>query len=310
MKKNKIKYMLLFAVCLMMLSFAGCKAGQDEEVSLAEGQNALYFLSSEGYSLKKVAFRLEASDPEGKMKEVMELLKTAPEGCKSVINAKTPILSYELEGDTVNINCSEQYKDTKSGDELLFRAAIVRSLTGVEGIKGVRFFVNSQPLVGISGEEVGLMDDLAFENSIDHRFAEYEATLYFADETGTKLVAEKRKVSYPVDGSKEYYVVQELIRGPEEAGHYPALKKEVKLLEASVDEGVCYLYFDPAFLNISEEVSAEVAIYSIVNTLTDLPGIGRVRFVVEGVNDPVYRNSLSLSSALPSNLDLIIIEKK
>ena len=104
--------------------------------------------------------------------------------------------------------------------------------------------------------------------------------------------------------------MQELIGGPEEAGHYPALKKEVKLLEASVDEGVCYLYFDPAFLNISEEVSAEVAIYSIVNTLTDLPGIGRVRFVVEGVNDPVYRNSLSLSSALPSNLDLIITEKK
>ena len=58
MKKNKIKYMLLFAVCLMMLSFAGCKAGQDEEVSLAEGQNALYFLSSEEAVARQPLYRI------------------------------------------------------------------------------------------------------------------------------------------------------------------------------------------------------------------------------------------------------------
>lgn len=67
--------------------------------------------------------------------------------------------------------------------------------------------------------------------------------------------------------------------------------------------------FDSSFLNSLADVSADVTIYSIVDTLCGLSGIQRVQIMVDGSSDWNFRESYSLSEPYERNLDLVKKEK-
>ena len=48
-----------------------------------------------------------------------------------------------------------------------------------------------------------------------------------------------------------------------------------------------------------------VPIYSIVNSLTEIPGISRVQILVNGETDLVYRESIRFDTIFSRNLDII-----
>lgn len=107
-------------------------------------------------------------------------------------------------------------------------------------------------------------------------------TLYFADDQAMYLVPEKREV--PKSSNVAKVAVQELIKGPKEDGHYPTLPQEAKVLSVNTKDG-------SASVNFSEDFEAQypqgstgetLAIYSIVNTLTEFSSIDKVRFLAEG----------------------------
>jgi spore germination protein GerM len=108
--------------------------------------------------------------------------------------------------------------------------------------------------------------------------------LYFADAMGEKLVAERRKAPL-VDNRLEKTVVLELVKGPKNSDLFATIPKDTRVLSVETKEGIC-------FVNLSEEFvtkfsggssAATLAIYSIVNSLTELPDIDRVQFLIDGV---------------------------
>ncbi len=109
-----------------------------------------------------------------------------------------------------------------------------------------------------------------------------EVNLYFSDSQAMYLVPEKRKISQIPSLARQ--AVIELIKGPESSELYPTIPGGTKINEV-------YIADDIAYIDLSKEISenhpggssAEVmTVYSIVNTLTEIPPIEGVQILVEG----------------------------
>ena len=98
--------------------------------------------------------------------------------------------------------------------------------------------------------------------------------------------------------------MQQLINGPVAQDTYPVLSEDVKLLSVSTKDNVCTVDFSREFLDKLPEVSEEVAIYSVVNTLAEIPGIYQVQFLVEGKQEKSYLK-MDLSVLYERNLNVI-----
>lgn len=107
--------------------------------------------------------------------------------------------------------------------------------------------------------------------------------VYFGDDQAMYLVSETRTVQKGTTSLSEL-LIQELIKGPKEKMHAPTIPEGTKLLSINVADGV-------AFVNFSKEIQTKhwggsagetMTTYSVVNTLTQLPEISKVQFLIEG----------------------------
>ena len=73
----------------------------------------------------------------------------------------------------------------------------------------------------------------------------------------------------------------------------------------AVKNGICYVSFDTALTDKPVDVSEEVLLYSIVNTLTSLPGINKVQISINGETDRVLRSVLRLDEIYSFNEEII-----
>ncbi|NLL51576.1 MAG: GerMN domain-containing protein [Peptococcaceae bacterium] len=106
--------------------------------------------------------------------------------------------------------------------------------------------------------------------------------LYFGDQQAMYLIKEERTVIK--SGNLPELMINELIKGPQGQDSVPTIPQETKLLSLEISGGVAYV-------NFSKEVKTNhwggssgetMTIFSIVNTLTQLPEIKKVQFLLEG----------------------------
>lgn len=95
------------------------------------------------------------------------------------------------------------------------------------------------------------------------------------------LVREVHKVKKSSDMPKT--AVEELIKGkPVTAGAFPVIPSTTKVLGIKVDQGTATVNFSADVLNANVGAEGElIGISSIVNTLTEFPGIKKVSFMVD-----------------------------
>ena len=142
----------------------------------------------------------------------------------------------------------------------------------------------------------GISDINAYEKS--------QFKLFFADETGQRLVEENREVVHSINTSLERVVVEELIKGPQVEGHYRNLPEDTRLLNVSVNENICYINFDATFLNNTLEVKEYIPIYSIVNSLSESSTVSKVQITINGSQNVMFRDVISLNTQFERNLEI------
>ena len=71
-------------------------------------------------------------------------------------------------------------------------------------------------------------------------------------------------------------------------------------------DGVCYINLSGEFLTQPYNVTADVTIYSIVNTMAELSNVNKVQISVNGEDALVYRELLPLDVMYERNLDMVI----
>ena len=73
----------------------------------------------------------------------------------------------------------------------------------------------------------------------------------------------------------------------------------------SVKENTCYLDLSDDFLKKPADISENVAIYSVVNTLTELPNINKVQFSIDGEQVMLYNEYVGFGEPFETNLDIV-----
>ena len=84
--------------------------------------------------------------------------------------------------------------------------------------------------------------------------------------------------------------VKELINGPSKSYHFPVIPPGTKLLGVDIYENFAKINFSQDFLQNSLEsgILDEYVIYTIVNTVTGIPEIEGVIFLIEGIRIKLY----------------------
>lgn len=293
-----------------VLIFAGC--GDSGRID-AGRLKKVYYISNAETSVEMHEYEIQATDAQGQLEELVEQLKTMPEKLeyKAPLQMGFELYSYRIEGEKLYLDVSDAYRNLSPTTEILVRAALVRTLSQVSGVKYVAITIEGGQLHDSLGNVVGLMSADQFIDNAGDEINAYERVrlkLYFASEDGTKLIATNRTMAYNTNISLEKLVVEQLLSGPGADVAdvvYPTINPSAKLVSISVRDGICYVNFDENFLTQIYNVSTDVAIYSIVNSLIELNNVNKVQISINGETNIMYRESVSLTTVFERNLDLV-----
>lgn len=292
---------LLF-VCLASV---GCTAVNEEEKS---GYQIWYI--NQGETKLECEYReLHADNTEGLLKEALELLRKSPEdtGYKPVLPENVRIDSYKIEHNQLYLNFSIEYMDMPKVYEVLCRAALVRTLCQLPDIDYIGFRVADQPLMDLKGKAVGLMNEEQFIENAGEEINAYrtaDLTLYYTNETGDRLIAQRVPMEYNSNISLEKLIVERLIAGPPYEGVYPTIPANTKLVSVSVRDGICYVNLDEGFLETGYNVTESIPVYSIVNSLIRNIDAQKVQISINGETNRIFRESISFDTTFERNEEL------
>lgn len=308
--KVSIKRLCLYLlICLTVMLAAGCSENKEQGTAID-----ISYINKNETKLVKETHYLQSTDTKDMIVEVLTLLCSVPNNkeLRATLTSGINIITYSYDGEQVIVSLGEKYKELSKTTEVLTRAALVRSLTNIEGVNYVMITINGEPLTDVSGNAVGIMTADMFVDNAGAEVQEVESKvnlrLYFANESGDGLIAVNRELSHNADVSNvpmEKLVVEQLISGPVSDETYPTINPSTKLVNITVKDGVCYLTFDSALVTAVNNVTTDVTIYSIVNSLVELSNINKVQISIEGNKDGKFRDKYELSTIFERNLSLV-----
>ena len=329
--KTKRKIIL----CLILTVFLLCNGCQKEaEVKgLSEGQYYTYYVNSSGTALVSRIYEPKATDTAGIIEELFAQCQIAPESGEgrraipgNVVIAEAPRLEERI----VNLYFDNTYTTMDQVTELLCKAAMAKTITQLESVDYIRIHINGEVYRGFNaynpnqgGESASIPNMVVPEKTLwsgadfldntgedTNKYVQTELVLYFGNKDGKALIPEVRQVVYFSTLSLERVVMNQLVEGPKEEGMTATLPKNLKIQGVSVRDGVCYVDFDATFLEESVNVTDQVEIYSIVNSLTELSNVLQVQITVNGSPNAVLRNNISLASRFEMDMDMIEIPEE
>lgn len=106
-------------------------------------------------------------------------------------------------------------------------------------------------------------------------------SLYFPDSTGKTLIKEERTLPKTLSLARE--TVNQWLRGPAVQGStQAAVDPKTTLIDIAVKDGVATVDLSREFTQVYGKISQEVAVYGLVNTLTQFPTVHEVKLRIEG----------------------------
>lgn len=300
---KKLNRFLIFTMCVLLFTGCGKMTGTEEGPFV-------YYLNKDATSIAAVPVNITGDGPEIKVEEYLAKLEEVPEdvGLRRTIPENVQILSYTLDRKQLYLDFSSEYLNMDKATEVLVRAALVKTMVQVEEVSYVEIRVAGESIKDTKGNLIGLMNENTF---LDNMGSEENATkistlnLYFANKKGDKLKTQNCVVEYNANVAVEKVVVEQLIAGPVESGYYATIPKDTKVMSVTTKDGVCYVNLDTGFTGQGYDVLGTVTIYSIVNSLTDLPGISSVQILVNGETNINYKNNISLETTFQRNPEIL-----
>lgn len=298
---KKITIAILTAAALLAGMLAGCGT---RTVSESETTFSMYYLNEEQNELETETYVPTGSETAPLIDELIARQGKGTDDGKlySLLPKGVTIRGSRLEGTTLTLDFSEDYYSMLVGREALVRGGLVREFLQVSGVDRIVFTVNGMMLTDSYGREIGPMTNRSFvENSAEsiNAYQSVTMTLHFTDSTGTKLIPETRKVYYISSEPLERAVVEELFKGPRMAGSSAAFGTEFNILSVITQDETCYVNLESNSVGtaLTPNVSEEVQIYAIVNSLADTCGVKNVQITLDGESNRMFRESVSLSQA-------------
>ncbi|MHB8128154.1 MAG: GerMN domain-containing protein [Mobilitalea sp.] len=298
------KQIIVIFILLMMISLGACNNNKDnasDDKSVVD----IYCIDTKTTGIVSEKYEVIGSEKVQQVNELLYMLKKSPENMlyKSALPENATVKeAYFNDDGSLTINFEPTYTQLSGIPEVLCRATIVKTLSQISGVELIQFNINGELLKDSNGEYVGLMTE---EDFIDSTGSDTNVKLYFANEDGTALIEYISDINYTGVGTIEELVIQQLINGPTEIGMQNTIPEGTTLLNVNTKEGICYVDFNEKFLDKVLDISDEVAIYSIVNSLVELPNINKVQFTINSEVQKIYREGTVFDGSFERNLKLI-----
>lgn len=299
----------VFLTLVLLSGMTGCAREEKEDSGLL-----LYYLNEDLSSLNTLSYLMEDGkskadlSPQEMADDMLEQLATPSGDVRSIAPIQNfTVTGTTLQNGTLTVFLSSDYEELETVREILTRAALVNTLCQIDGVDSVSFLCGDHPLTNEDGSVVTAMNSDMFIFNSGKEIMNYEKVrlhLYFANEDGDQLVDTYRNVVYNSNISMERLVVEQVLKGPNSDVVFPTLNPASKVLSVTTRDGVCYVNLDQAFLTEPYGVTSQVAIYSLVNSLTELSSVSAVQITIEGKTGKVFMDS-SLSSAFERNLSVV-----
>jgi len=297
-------------ICLTLIFFTvGC---------VSSNNNYSVYNGSKVFLLNDTENRIEGIDLE--LKEVIDHTKVneivdyvlmllykgvSSSNLKPTIEDDTLIQYYNVNGKNIIINFSSSYYDLTFEKEIFLRASVVKTLTSFDLIDSVEFFVSGIPLKLNSNKSLGRQysgDVLVTYDEAMSREDIQSIIMYFPNKDLSSLVAEFTSVTITPNKKIEEIVVDKLL-----TAYNQVLPTDVKLLNVYTHEGICFVDFSSEFQTslLPSGISERIAIYALVNSLTELANITNVQILVEGKKESTFQGTLLLNRIFTKNFSLI-----
>ena len=306
---KKIRLLCLLLLCLI---FTGCGVGKKTE---STSGTKLYYLNNDGNKIESVDYKVKSTTVEDIVKEYLTQFQTLPKDSEYQLALPENVLlvSYKIDGNQLSLYFDESYETMDTTREVLARAALVRTMIQVKGIDCISFYVNDKPLRDAKGEYVGLMTEDSFVENVGQQInaiVEQKLVLYYPSSDGQCLIPTKKKVHTSSNVSNEKMVIEHLMEADGNGAYLSPIPAGTKLISVSTVDGVCLVNFDDGFLQQNYSIEEPIIIYSIVDSLCELPNVSRVQISVNGKTSLVLREDYSLDELYERNLDLLQTEEE
>lgn len=293
---------------LVFLALSGCKKNITEE-QMGDGYVLVYYVNAAVTRLTGDAHELTASDLEGQVEELFAALQESGHGeTVAAVPGALRLLSQTLDGVILCLDMEGPYYDMPTASQVMCLAALTKTMTQLSEVEYIRLSVNGEPVTQ-GGEEVGILRSGMFMDDVKDNpdsYIEEDLILYFASEDGRQLVKTTLHVGYPSGTSLERFVVEQLLRGPQVSGVKATLPSTSSLLSVSVRDGICYVNFDDKFITDSLSGGYDyIPVYSLVNSLAELPSVQKVQLMINSKTDVSYSDAISLAAPLEPNMDYV-----
>lgn len=280
---------LLTAVLLCTLFFGCVRAGQSaagtDSVQIwrvHEGAQPGELLQAETLSL--------SGGSRAKVEDVLALFqrRTRADGLRCALPDGVEVLSWTGESGLVTLTLSDAFLTVAAMDQTAAVFAAVLTLCQLDEVDAVSIEVGGETLFHALDAEDALLQDT------DSDPYTRRLRLYFASSDGQWLESEYHSLSLDDDSALERYVMEELLRGPNDPALRSAIPEGTELLSCRTDGGVCTVDLSAAFVENKPETALgeRLAVWSIVNSLTALADVESVQLLCQGeaVDSYVYRS--------------------
>lgn len=317
-----MKKIKLFAFLVLAVVLTACSSKDKEEQvqdKLLKNQIYLYYVNSEKTDIVPVVYTMDQKEDVKqnigeiigrltKTDESEEYLSAIPEGINYVGSG------LEMRYDKIDLTFNVLY-DTIDADSLLFfKCCVVKSLLQLEGVNYVTLSMRD---ITDSAVEDATVTETFDQSSFALSFGKQNGykqngtiVLYYANESGEKLKEYHKTIEISNNTSLPKIVVESLIEGPEQLGYTRTLSKETKIKNISVKDSICYLDLSDEFYETENPLKNNIIVYSIVNSLTELPTVSKVQFLKNGEKQQFFREVMPFDGIFEQNLDLIEQEDK
>lgn len=292
MKKNTVSCFLLAVLFLL----SGCTVPSLRDIAArltgsdgAETADALSVWrvvsgSDDGELIRAENYPASAA---GDMETLLALFD-APSRNDSLVRALpdgVEIESWYLDNGVVTLTLSESFLDLAPMDRTTAAFCAALTLCQLDGVEAVTVAAGQQIVFS------GLMPEDAFLTAADTDPYVRQLRLYFPDQDGRYLITEYHSLTLDEETSPERYVVEELLRGPNNGELQSVMPAGTSLLSCYTGEdGVCTVDLSHEFYDNRPRTALgeRLVLYALVNSLTSLSSVDSVRILVDGLPVDTY----------------------
>lgn len=305
MKIKRILAALLFAA--LLLPAFSCAAGE------AAGDTVTVWfpapLTSDLSESPLTSVSLPVSRNADKVTAAMRALLGGTGGCASPYIPGVQMTGVQYDDGRVTVDFNEVYLDMDGAALACAEACAVLTLCGIDGITGASF--TSGGVRHMSGERKAMSAEDVVTGDLSLKPVEREVSVYFSDGSTQYIVSETRNVVLRENALLERYVIEELIKGPNDDTLFSTLPRGTSLVSVSSENRICYVNFSAEFSEImSWTLDRRIqTLTAVTNSLCGVDGVDCVQYYAAGdrmFDVPMYANDIANGKYADDSIDCTV----